>query len=455
MKRLMIAGTGSGCGKTTVVCAIVHALKKRGIDTAVFKCGPDYIDPMFHSYASGTKARNLDSWFCDENTVNYLLKKNAGEVSVIESAMGFYDGVNGSASAFDIALSTRTPVVIVVDCKGMSSSVGAVMKGFLTYRTPNNICGFIFDRLSESLVPEIRKLCCRLGTEYLGRMPYDRSCAFESRRLGLVAADEVTDIREKLNRLAEYAEKYIDMSRLITIAGNAVCLEITEPFISKTGIGVRIAVAHDDAFCFLYEDNLEILRDMGCKIVEFSPLIDKCLPNGVSGIILCGGYPELHLHELCENISMLEDIRKAVEARMPIIAECGGFMYLHKTIEYEGEEFRAVGAISAKAYKTDRLQRFGYTYLTAEKDNMLCRKGEVLKSHEFHYWDSTCCGNDFTAEKARTKAVYRAVHSDMRSYMGFPHLYFYSDIKIAENFVKACLEYGGEHGKDRENNSER
>ena len=196
MKRIMIAGTGSGCGKTTTVCAVIQALVNRGIDVSSFKCGPDYIDSMFHSHIMGVSSRNLDSWFCDENTIIRLLNKNSGEMSVIESVMGFYDGISGKYTSYDMSLYTLTPVIMVIDCKGMSSSIGAVMKGFLTFREPNNICGFIFNRLPEKLVPEIKELCQKLDTQYLGRIPYDKNCSFESRHLGLVTANEISDIKQ-------------------------------------------------------------------------------------------------------------------------------------------------------------------------------------------------------------------------------------------------------------------
>lgn len=451
MKRIMIAGTNSGCGKTTVTCAILQALVNSRINVTSFKCGPDYIDPMFHSRIIGTKSRSIDSWFCDSKTINYLLEKNAGEISVIESVMGFYDGVRGKASSWGIACDTKTPVVMVVDCKGMSSSVGAVMKGFLTFRKPNNICGFVFNRLPEKLVPEIKTLCDELGTEYLGRMPFDRSCSFESRHLGLVTANEIADIKSKLSTLAGYAEKYIDINRLTELAEITENPESLRPEIRDlcSENPVKIAVASDSAFCFIYEDNLDVLRETGCEIVKFSPLNDSRLPEGISGIILCGGYPELYLDRLSANREMLSQIKNALEKNMPVIAECGGFMYLHQYIKDEkGAMYEMVGSVDGTAYKTDKLQRFGYTFLTADKDNMLCRKGEEIKTHEFHYWDSTSCGNDFTARKASNGEEYMAVHADMNSYMGFPHLYFYSDVKIAENFVKACMKYRSENEKN-------
>ena len=213
MKRFIIGGTHSGCGKTTVTCALLAAIKKRGLAAAAFKCGPDYIDTMFHRKVIGVDSHNLDSFFCDSNTLTALLSEygSSADISVIEGVMGFYDGTSGSA--FSVSEITGTPAVIVIDCKGMSDSIGAVISGFLRYR-PNRITGFIFNRLPEKLIPLAEKLCAELGTEYFGCLP--KSC-FEigSRHLGLVTADEIADIQSKLEKLGELAERYILIDKLL------------------------------------------------------------------------------------------------------------------------------------------------------------------------------------------------------------------------------------------------
>ena len=195
MKRIMISGTNSGCGKTTVVCALLKALSERSVDVGAFKCGPDYIDPMFHSKIIGTKSYNLDSYFCPAGTLNYLLKKNSADMNIIEGAMGYYDGIGESHSACRTAVETGTPAVIVIDCKGMGASMGAVMKGFLTFRTPNNIAGFIFNRLPESMEKTAVSLCDEMGVTYFGRLPFSKDNSIESRHLGLVTADEITGLK--------------------------------------------------------------------------------------------------------------------------------------------------------------------------------------------------------------------------------------------------------------------
>lgn len=441
MKRIIIGGTHSGCGKTTVTCAVLQALCNRKMKVASFKCGPDYIDPMFHEKIIGTSAHNLDSFFCDDNTLKFLLAENSrnADISVIEGVMGFYDGVNGRGSANSVSEITDTKAIVVIDCKGQSQSIGAVMKGFLTYKE-NNIIGFIFNRLPEKLVPMVQEICDELNTEYFGFMPTNKIIV-ESRHLGLVTADEITDLKEKMQALADLAEKHILLDKILEFSESDLP-DFTVPEI-KTHSFKRppvIAVAKDRAFCFLYSDNISLLRKMGCEIRYFSPLSDSKLPE-TDGLILCGGYPELYARQLSENKSLLDDIKTKISGGMPTIAECGGFMYLHNELESDGKPYKMAGVIDGKVFKTDRLQRFGYITLTAERDNLLCRKNHSFPAHEFHYWDSTECGSDFTARKADGRE-WKCVHSNQNLYAGFPHLYLYSDINLAENFVLKCAEYG-------------
>lgn len=442
MKRIIIAGTHSGCGKTTVTCAVLQVLCDRGMNVASFKCGPDYIDPMFHEKIIGTSAYNLDSFFCDDNTLKYLLSENSrnADISVIEGVMGFYDGADGRGSAYSASEITDTGAVIVIDCKGQSHSIGAVMKGFLTYRK-NKILGFIFNRLPEKLVPMVKALCRELNTQFLGFMP-TASFTLESRRLGLIMADEIDSLKEKMHYLGALAEKHIYVEKILELAENT---QLTFP---APKIDVRnykrppvIAIARDSAFCFLYSENIDLLKKLGCEIRFFSPISDSRLPDS-DGLILCGGYPELYAEQLSENIGMLSDIRAKIEGGMPIIAECGGFMYLHAALEKNGRIFRMSDVISGKVFETGRLKRFGYAVMTAEKDSLLCKRGEKIRAHEFHYWDSTDCGDGFTAEKSDGRK-WKCVHTSKNLYAGFPHLYFYSDVKMAKKYVKQCAEYGG------------
>ena len=448
MKRILIGGTHSGCGKTTIVCAVLAALKARGLSVSSFKCGPDYIDPMFHESIIGTEAHNLDSFFCDDDTLKQLLCTNGAntDISVIEGVMGFYDGVGGRGSSHSVSMATETAAVIVIDCRGASESVGAVMKGFLEYSRPNRIIGFIFNRLPERLVPLAKELCEKLGTRYFGAFPAG-SFSLESRRLGLVTAEEVADLKEKVRELGMLAEKHLLLDDMIA-AAEAPLPEFVPHKVKRLfeKRKPKIAVAKDKAFCFIYSDNILLLRQLGCDIEYFSPLADKKLPDNCCGLILSGGYPELHAVELSANRDMLDSVKKAVLSGMPTIAECGGFMYLHEKMRTSAEKvYDMVGTIDGTAFETGRLQRFGYVMMTAENDSLICGKGRKIAAHEFHYWDSTDCGSSFSAEKADGRS-WKCVHADRTFYAGFPHLYFWSDTEIAVRFVSACAEFGGIYG---------
>lgn len=444
MKRILIGGTGSGCGKTTITCAVLKALYDRGLRVSAFKCGPDYIDPMFHKNVIGVDAHNLEGYFCDDNTLRFLLAEYAADISVIEGVMGYYDGADrdtGRGSAHSVARITETPSVLVINCRGMGESIGAVVSGFLNYRE-NNIRGVIFNELSERLEPAAREICAELGTEYLGRFP---RCdfSFDSRHLGLVTPGEMSDIRDKLKRLGELAERYLELDGIMEISECGE-LSFTAPEFPKTRFSPPpvIAVAEDSAFCFQYAENLDLLRKLGCEIRRFSPMNDSAVPE-CDGLILCGGYPELYAKRLFGNESMLRSVRGAIESGVPTIAECGGFMYLHERFSDDsGTEYNGVGVIPGSAFRTDKLRRFGYAELTARRCNLLCNEGESVRAHEFHYWDSDNAGADFLARKADGRE-WECGHCTERLYAGFPHLYFYSDIRIARRFAEKCAEFGG------------
>lgn len=445
MKRFIIGGTNSGCGKTTVTCALLAALKKRGLNVSAFKCGPDYIDPMFHRKVIGVSSHNLDSFFCGRDTLLYLLDEygKSSDIAVIEGVMGFYDGAVGSAHS--VSELTETPAVIVIDCKGMSDSIGAVMSGFLRYR-PNRIAGFIFNRLPEKLIPLAERLCAELGTEYFGCLPKS-DITVESRHLGLVTADEITDIQNKLTRLGELAEQYIAIDKLLNIHSSPLP-DFEAPMIPHFTSATTVAVARDSAFCFIYQENVELLEKIGCKIEYFSPLSDKAVPKA-DGLLLYGGYPELYAAELSANTEMLESIRSCINSGMPTIAECGGFMYLHDRLtDKNGVSHTMAGVISGEVFPTSRLQRFGYITMKAKSDGLLCKCGDTIRAHEFHYWDSPDCGRGFTAKKTDGR-TWDCCHVSGSLYAGFPHINFYSDTGIAKRFVRACIAYGEKNGQDK------
>lgn len=438
MSRILIAGTHSGSGKTTITCALLAALKARGLNVLAFKCGPDYIDPMFHREVVGVRAHNLDAFFSSKAVLRSQLAAYTGDISVIEGVMGYYDGIGpeGRASTYDVARATDTPVVLVVDAKGMHASAAAVLRGFRDYKSNSCIEGVIFNGISPGLYNDYSRIAENAGVPAMGFLPRQPELSIGSRHLGLITAGEIADIREKLTRLGQLAEQHIDIAALLALADSAMVLD-TPPSIQQSPKNVRIAVARDAAFCFLYQENLELLESLGAELVFFSPLRDGTLPEGIGGLYLPGGYPELYLEALADNTAMREAIREAVAGGLPTVAECGGFMVLHETLD----GYPMTGVIPAKAFHTDRLQRFGYVTLTAEADNLLCRQGESIRAHEFHVYDSTDNGSDFIATKARNGAEYACAHATDSLYTGFPHLYFPANPSFAATFVRKAAEY--------------
>lgn len=450
--RILIGATASGSGKTMITCGILQALVNRGLKVASFKCGPDYIDPMFHTKVIGTKSRNLDTFFSGENDTRYLLAKNAKDmdISVMEGVMGYYDGVGGTtpmAGAYDLARVTDTPAVLIINTRGMSLSVLPLIKGFLEYKEDSKIKGVILNQMSEMmytlLKPQIEK---ELGIHVYGYVPTVKDFTIESRHLGLVMPDEVEELNKKLNGLADILEKSLELDELINLANSAANLEFDAPVIPKLESvkKPRIAVGRDEAFCFYYQDNLDLLVEMGAELVEFSPIHDDKLPDGVDGLILGGGYPELFAKELSENTKMLASIKEAIDLGLPTLAECGGFMYLHKKMEgMDNISYPVVGVIDGEVYRTPKLNRFGYIDITAKHDQLLGKEGTALKAHEFHYFDSTVCGQSFAAKKPLRKRGWDCINGSDTLEAGFPHLYYYSNPNAAFSFLLKCTEKKG------------
>lgn len=450
--RLLLCAPASGGGKTTVTCAILQALVDEGKHPVAFKSGPDYIDPMFHSEVIGAKSRNLDLFFMGADLARALLWENgaAGELSLIEGAMGYYDGVGLSdeASAWDLARTTETPAVLVVDGRGRALSAAALVKGFSDFRPHSGIKGVLLNRVSPMLYPRLKEsIEAETGLSVYGYLPELPNCTLESRHLGLVTAAEVKNLKEKLHLLAEQVKKTVDLDGLADLAHTAPDLAPqsvqTMPVTDKAP---KIAVARDSAFCFYYADGLSYLRHLGAELIEFSPLADGVLPAGISGLYLGGGYPELYAKALSENTSMRESVRGAIAMGLPCVAECGGFLYLHERLEgADGAAYPMAGAIASQGFRTDKLARFGYVTLTAEEDGLLAEEGDALPAHEFHYWDSTAPGAAFTARKPRSDRTWTCAHMTKTLYAGFPHFHFRACPKAAERFVKACEIYQEGH----------
>ncbi|MCC8139665.1 MAG: cobyrinate a,c-diamide synthase [Lachnospiraceae bacterium] len=465
MPRILLAAPASGSGKTLITCGILQALVNRGLKVASFKCGPDYIDPMFHGRVIGTKSRNLDTFFTDEETTRYLFLKNTEdcEIAIAEGVMGYYDGLGGvrtQGSTYEVACVLDFPTVLIVPCRGASLSILATVKGFLEYRSDSHIRALILNQISPMIYAQLKPLLEEeLGVRVLGYVPKLDDLNLESRHLGLVLPGEIEALKEKLNRLARKLEETLDLDALLKLAQESGELSADRPeiptifksehaanvhpdFGSSENQDLRIAVAGDDAFCFTYLDNLELLQEMGAELVPFSPLKDDCLPEHVSGLILSGGYPELHARELSENAAMRSAIRDALKSGMPCIAECGGFLYLHRELEGDdGSFYPMAGYLDARAYRTDRLGRFGYINLCAREDGLLGAAGTMLRGHEFHYWESERCGDAFHAKKPVGKREWDCVVGSECLYAGFPHLFLWSNPEAAYSFLKKCEEY--------------
>ena len=448
--RVVFAAPASGSGKTTVVCGVLQALRERGKRLVSFKCGPDYIDPMFHERVLGIPSGNLDLFFSDPETLRRLFLRDAegAELAVIEGVMGYYDGLGAAtdaASTYRVAEALDAPTVLVVDARGQSLSALATLEGFLRCRPDSHIRGVIFNRMSGHVYKAIKGEAARLGICPLGFLPKLDGLTVGSRHLGLITPGEIADLSERLNRLAETLEQTVDLDALQELAASASPLprppEPVYPLLPKT----RIAVARDEAFCFLYKDNLRLLECLGAELVFFSPIRDAALPSGVRGLILPGGYPELHAESLSGNRSMRASVRVALRGGLPCLAECGGFLYLHRELEDAGGvSHPMVDIIPEKAWKTERLSRFGYVTLRAKRDGGLLRPGEPVRGHEFHYWESGDCGCDLLAEKPVGGRRWDCAHVSDSLYAGFPHLFYESNPKLIERFLRRCA---GEEGE--------
>ena len=449
MIQFLLAAPRSGSGKTTMTCALLMALKRRGCAPCAFKSGPDYIDPMFHRAVLGVESRSLDLFFSAPETVRTLYAKGAAGhgAAVCEGAMGFYDGLGGvsdRASAWHLADTLDLPVLLVAEPKGQSLTLAAELNGLVNFRTPSHIAGILLNnctaRMYALLAPMLEK---ETGLLVLGFLPKLPEAVIGSRHLGLYTAAEVENLQQKLALLADAAEEHIDWPRLL-----ALC-EKEPPALPEKApqppARVRIAVAQDEAFCFTYAETLEAFRDAGAEVVFFSPLRDTALPENIGGLYLPGGYPELHAKELSKNTSLLREIKQKIESGLPTAAECGGFLYLGQSLtDAEGQSWPMAGVLPGEAKDAGRLVRFGYAALSADSDSMLFRAGESFPIHEFHHWDSTANGTALAAKKPVGGAAWRCGFVNEHFYAGFPHLYW-AGTPLPQRFAAAAENYRRDH----------
>lgn len=441
---LLIGGTHSGCGKTTVTLAIMAALARRGLEVQPFKCGPDFIDPSLHRMVTGRISRNLDVRMCGAAFVRQTFARNSPEhgCAVVEGVMGLFDGGEGSAAT--LAKTLDLPVILVIDVRAAAESVAAVVKGFATLDPALKLAGVICNRIGSDKHREMIAEAIRAHSQVpiIGFLPRREEVSIPSRHLGLHMGEEHPLQGEGVAQLAQLAEQHLDLDLLLRIGGGRDALSSpAEPPSAAAQEGrepVRLGVARDGAFCFYYEDNLDLLRAAGAELVFFSPLADQELPSGLQGLYLGGGYPELHTPQLSANRSMQTSIYAFATSGRPILAECGGFMYLCRAIiDLEGNEFPMIGLYPFRTRMQARLRSLGYRQPIVQQESWIGPKGTVLHGHEFHY-------STIAAGSPEVETIFRLDDGRPEGYVhhrtlaGYVHLHWGRTPEVATRFVETC-----------------
>ena len=446
---LVIAGTHSGVGKTSVATALIAALARRGLKVQPFKIGPDFIDPTFHRAAAGRACRNLDGWMLPRET-NLRLFARASEgadIAVVEGVMGLFDGHDGrteAGSTAEMAKWLGSPVVLVADASALARSAGALVLGFETFDPDVDVAGVIFNRVGgPGHFAYLRDaLAARCRSAPLGWLKQDPEVALPDRHLGLVMADEILT-PARLDRLVEWLEANVDVDRLMQLARGRPPLQIDVPDTRETvpAPPPRIGVARDPAFSFYYEDNLDLLRRSGAALIEFSPIADAHLPEDVDGLYLGGGYPELHAAALAANASMRRDIAALARGGTPVYAECGGFMYLTEAIvDASGRVFEMAGVFPTRARMQTSLAALAYVEVEPSGGGGFLPRGRSARGHEFR-WSAIDPMPDGVERcyRVKSKCGERAdgfrIGQTLASYV---HLHFESCPDFATRFVAAC-----------------
>ena len=487
MYQWMIAAPKSGSGKTAAVCGLLSLLKKKGLAAGAFKCGPDFIDPMFHRKILGTPSFNLDSFFLEQAELRALYQRETAscEAAVVEGVMGYFDGVGMTAwgSSWDVARILNLPVILVVDGRGASLSVLAQIKGFLDFcpeverknagggqencqaphqpvrRPTSSIAGVILNRTSPSMCGLLKeRIEQELGIACLGCIPTLSWLDLKSRHLGLWLPDEIENLKEQMEKLAQAMEESLDIERLLELGeagkrmadGEKQPVETNPPGVEKWPCQISppaftLAVARDQAFCFYYEENLELMKSLGARILPFSPLSDEKIPEEADGILLGGGYPERFAGELSGNRSMRESIRQAAERGLPMLAECGGYLYLLQELEGEdGRMYPMAGVFSGEGKREKRLRHFGYVTVESGADSPYLKQNQQIRGHEFHYWHCRMDDEEgvMEAKKPLGGKCWPAMRVKNQVMAGFPHLYYPSCQEAAQAFAAACRRFG-------------
>ncbi len=394
--RILIAGTHSGVGKTTIALGLMSVLEKKGYKVQGFKVGPDYIDPSHHMAITGRPSRNLDTWLMSRDVCLELFKHamSGSDIAVIEGVMGLYDGcLDGteSGSTAHLAKILNAPVILIMDAKGMSRSAGALVLGYKNFDRDVKIQGVILNRVKSerhytSLKSSIEDSC---NIPVLGYLPFDEKILLPERHLGLVPSIEQEFSKSAYQKIGNLLSATVDIDKLVGIAssrGNLPAFQKTVFREIKERFHLRIAVAVDEAFNFYYQDNLDLLELYGVELTYFSPMYDKYLPADIDGLYLGGGFPELHAALLASNTTMKESIRKAYKNGVAIYAECGGMMYLlEQIVDFKKKTYEMCGILKGTTKMENKRQGLGYITVQAIHDNLLCKKGDKFKAHEFHW----------------------------------------------------------------------
>ena len=455
MTAFLIAGTASGVGKTTVTLAVIAALRQRGVQVQAFKGGPDFLDTTHHTRVSGRPARNLDTWMLSHEANREVFRRGCGqgEAAVVEGMMGLYDGKDAATdtgSSAEIARVLGLPVVLVVDAAKSARSMAATVLGFELFDPNLQLAGVILNRVGSAnhlrLLTEA--IASRCATPVLGSLPRVPEIAIPERHLGLHAAPSSDQgIDEQMDRLASLAEDRFDLDRLLALQAADEQLPVTAQVTDPPQPRVRLGVAQDEAFSFLYQDNLDLLQASGAEIVPFSPLQDAHLPAHLDGLYLCGGYPELHAEQLSANQAMLANIREFAASGRPVYAECGGMIYLGERV---GETLLA-GVLPLRVEMTSRLVDFGYVTAHFTRDCLLGPAGTELRGHSFHYsrlLEPPQMTSSYQVEYSLSGRVQEEGFTQGGVLASYVHLHFGANPQVARNFVTA-MQKRKEAGTDR------
>lgn len=453
--RIVIAGTQSGVGKTTMTVGLMAALKRRNYQIQPYKVGPDYIDPGFHTLVTGNQSRNLDSFFLGEEGLTRLFLKTSeqADLSIIEGVMGLFDGKGkrGESSTARIAKILCSPIILIIDGRKLAQSAAAIAYGYKNLDPELEVKGVIINNIASESHYQMIKYAIeeRVGLKVLGYLPRQQELRLPERHLGLVPITESGDLRTYLDKLVMLIESYLDLEEIIKIANQISGLNLIDPPDKlKKKYQVKLGVAYDQAFNFYYRYNLDLFQEMGATIKTFSPLEDVKLPE-VDGLYLGGGFPESYLEQLSANDSMKDSLREAIKSGLPTYAECGGLMYLCREIhDFSGNRFSMVGAVPACAMMTEKLQGFGYLKVQSLKDNALFFEGQEARGHEFHYsklvdFDENFAYRLFGGKGQEGRTAGYCHQNILASYV---HLHFGSNPHVVERFLTQCLKKRGARG---------